>query len=732
MKQRYVDMVSLVNVHIVGGSKDLAQHLSGLTMRVPVVQRLIHILRCSGYPGYETDGINSEDNVAKRIQEVYTSKYGMAKFTPIKIQELISASFKKETSLVQDKVATPSDAAMAVSEWDRTVRPAHIVNDTSSTSQNVMHDHYANVFAKFGDFHITSGTTMVDQFVPWYIGMAFPFTMPSAVGGYDVDRRSRWRRPENDDIAVPRVPLSAWKPCAGSCSILPTEHALVGPACQVQLADLVKGLSQRIEGQFRRHWSFIPALWNLYFRERINIGGSLQVRSVAPGAGSTTSEVLDTDAAMAGASLFQKLESGHYMDRGKRRKIDFDASKLPFAEHLSRTEKQLLADFRFRTSMVPGTQEIRSKIGRVGFWASMIYGHGIFMTVSPSERHNYLALRLCRYRSEDPFVDDLHRPWISMNSPSLETQDDERMDIDIPGYDVRKLMLAEDPLAVVNAFMIQIRVLLATILGIRMCPHCPHCMPPCQDALGSVAELGGGAAGRADALFGAIECQKTTGSLHLHFFLFVQRLHQYATMKDIATLLEKGFVEAAELKDFLSNITCETYADLPKHVTNLAYLEEHWPTYPEDVQSPVGDKHLRMGRLPAFLYQYRSTLAHVVASGVQVGPNIGYATKFATAFQFFQERCQHHIHKLVNGKRIVPVACRSKTNPNECKHGAPWTNRLNTTAPLLICKGLAKKFELRCSGARNWLGQVLGLRNDAWLNGTMPALCVAFAGSTHR
>ena len=47
----------LVNVHIVGGSKDLALKLKGLTMRVDVVQGLINILRESGYPGYEKEGL---------------------------------------------------------------------------------------------------------------------------------------------------------------------------------------------------------------------------------------------------------------------------------------------------------------------------------------------------------------------------------------------------------------------------------------------------------------------------------------------------------------------------------------------------------------------------------------------------------------------------------------------------------------------------------------------------
>ena len=98
----------------------------------------------------------------------------------------------------------------------------------------------------------------------------------------------------------------------------------------------------------------------------------------------------------------------------------------------------------------------------------------------------------------------------------------------------------------------------------------------------------------------------------------------------------------------------------------------------------------------------------------------------------FQSRCQHHIHKMVNGKRIVPNACRSKAKPTVCKHEAPWTNRVSPpwmTAPLVVCKGIAKTFTLRCSGVRNWLGQILGLRNDEWVNGTMPGLCVAFAGS---
>ena len=80
----------------------------------------------------------------------------------------------------------------------------------------------------------------------------------------------------------------------------------------------------------------------------------------------------------------------------------------------------------------------------------------------------------------------------------------------------------------------------------------------------------------------------------------------------------------------------------------------------------------------------------------------------------------------------MPNACLSKKNKRECKHEAPWTNRVSPewmSTPLLVCKGIAKQFKLRTSGVRNWLGQSLGLRNEEWLNGCMPGICVAFAGS---
>ena len=57
----------LVNIHIVSGDKSLSEHLKGLTMRVAVLQRLIEILRASGYPGYNEKGFNSSSRVSERL-----------------------------------------------------------------------------------------------------------------------------------------------------------------------------------------------------------------------------------------------------------------------------------------------------------------------------------------------------------------------------------------------------------------------------------------------------------------------------------------------------------------------------------------------------------------------------------------------------------------------------------------------------------------------------------------
>ena len=123
------------------------------------------------------------------------------------------------------------------------------------------------------------------------------------------------------------------------------------------LFDLTRGLAQRVEGQLCRHWAFVPALFNLYFREQINTGISL--KSVVKADASQPVDIRDEDPALVAADLYQKLATGTYTDQqNKRGKIAGDTTKLLRADGLSSVQRRLLADFRFRTKAVPSAQEI--------------------------------------------------------------------------------------------------------------------------------------------------------------------------------------------------------------------------------------------------------------------------------------------------------------------------------------------------------------------------------------
>ena len=187
---------------------------------------------------------------------------------------------KNKNSLVQDKVQTPSEPARIIEDFVNTLTPSYIVAERSTRSRGDIADNYKSVFSRFGDLNIETGTDMTYQHTGWYLGMAFPFALPRAVGGYDPPDQPRWRRPEAKDLPTPRALLHSWlqRYVGLAPRKLPNQHFAMGSAAEVKLFDLTRSLPQRIEAQFRRHWGFVPALWNLYFRDRVNLGASLSIK----------------------------------------------------------------------------------------------------------------------------------------------------------------------------------------------------------------------------------------------------------------------------------------------------------------------------------------------------------------------------------------------------------------------------------------------------------------------
>ena len=122
-------LATLLNVHIVGGTTDLATHLKGAKMRPAVVLSLIDILRTSGYPGYTAD-FNSKEQVRARMDQMYTSKYGNEAFIPDKIKKAIEEAHRAKltgTSLIVEKNATPAEPAAAVASTEKHLRPISLV-----------------------------------------------------------------------------------------------------------------------------------------------------------------------------------------------------------------------------------------------------------------------------------------------------------------------------------------------------------------------------------------------------------------------------------------------------------------------------------------------------------------------------------------------------------------------------------------------------------------------------
>jgi hypothetical protein len=248
-------LATLLNVHIVGGTKDLVEHLEGATMRTEVVLSLIAQLRKSGYPGYGDD-CNSDAAVRGRMSDLYESKYGVGPFVPNKVRDAAGLAHRARLSgpsLIQDKNATPSEPASSIESLAQTLRPLSLVAQRSSNTASTAYEEHGTVLSQYQNLEVQTGSVMMDQFRPQYLGMAYPYTLPAAVGGYDMPGQPKWRRP--DRAQVEERPLELRDPFFSNQ--VQTEPA------RVKLYDVTRGLPRRIEAQYRRHWAFVPGLWNL-------------------------------------------------------------------------------------------------------------------------------------------------------------------------------------------------------------------------------------------------------------------------------------------------------------------------------------------------------------------------------------------------------------------------------------------------------------------------------------
>ena len=95
-----------------------------------------------------------------------------------------------------------------------------------------------------------------------------------------------------------------------------------------------------------------------------------------------------------------------------------DFSKLQYAVNLTQMERDLIGDLNFIGKNFPGTQQVRSMIGHHLFGSGVVHGTPLFWTISPNASQFGLCIRLSRFLTTDPYVNETNskgfqfRDWI--------------------------------------------------------------------------------------------------------------------------------------------------------------------------------------------------------------------------------------------------------------------------------------------------------------------------------
>ena len=500
-----------------------------------------------------------------------------------------------------------------------------------------------------------------------------------------------------------------------------------------------RGVGRRIEAQILADWTAIPALRNLYFRHRMYTTPSMRVQHAVQ-----TAEMQDLRArelCEAACSLYHKLWHGFMRGpTGTRRRVNGDITKLRYAEGLTGTEKELLRNLGYISRRLSGSQELRLQMGHCLFGAGVMYGDGAFLTLSPSERHCGLSLHLLRKRLHDPWLKygdaslkAAARRLAGANEPPLEQS--EFVSIELPDYQVRRQLTSTDLLCTVDAFYVLITVVLARLLGIRMCPLCPRCNEngcptPCQDQFGSNMRPLGGIFGGCDGFGGAIETQRC-GTLHIHLMAYIISAFQHHTLQEIADMIERELLSVDAIKHYHEWAVRQEHPRADMHQATVSHLEQEWR------RNYRGHAHDALAFVPTYL-------AHDPARNLwsdntmPLSEALTDGTRFLETYmkdsQFVLSRTNHHIHPVneKTGEREPLTSCKPKGKHKcaECKAGHPLIKQC-TKKSKIVCKGVAAKHGLRISGRRNELGAVLGKREDYWFTATATGLAVYFRSNTN-
>ncbi|CAK9060177.1 unnamed protein product, partial [Durusdinium trenchii] len=666
---------------------EISDWVAGARVRPWVVVALLDHLVDLAHPMFEGyDGTPAELKALFRAK--VNQQYGEDEFPAVTLAEVDKAPTHHNPSPPQTKHATPEPAGVADfngEAFQGNVRPQVLSPDWSTDqSADLTAQEVTRLAVGTPQVTVQTGHEFWDQWQPKYLSWAFPFSLPAPVGGPDYPNKDRWRRS--------------------------TDAAMLGP-----LAHL-RSLTRRVESSIHNSWDLVSGLRRLTFKWH-SVWNTPLWRKHKPKA-----ELLETtpvhEWVQAAKALYHKLQKGTYLTAGNHIKpINYDARKLWFASNLTQPEIQLLRDIRQTQQLLPGTVEVRRRIGRFLFGARVQLGEPIFITVSPTTRRNAVCLKMSRYRANDPGAGH----YCAKDDPKV--WEDTAVTIPVPDYETRRCSAVRDPWCVDIAFQSMIRFVFAELLGVRMCFKCPQCT--CRDMLEHPSHPMGGVLGLVLGFCGAIEYQQNS-TPHFHANVYVASVWQHP-LKVLAAKLQAKAVSLGEIFEYQQWLHNESHLNLEQHVALEPDLDAEWK------QNFVGKQHDKLCLWPAFVAADTEPSPWTAPSShseTLLRDATTYRTKYASAVQERLSHQQHHIHLWdPKHKCAVPLpGCRKKNAPNKCKHGFP--KALCDTARV-ICRGNARQFRQSTAGRRNGLGCVLNPRDSPWLSGTMHAFSLMLLGNSH-
>lgn len=696
---------ALVKISVKGMRHNEAiQWVSGAKIRPWVVTALLHHLIDLQHP--MCTAIDSPDMAKEKVSERVTLAYGTEETEPLvdtppdaaqpsiadrvaeRTQPFVNnPKHAAQSSQTPLKHATPelsAETSLTGEAFTGSLRPNILSQDYAGAQVHDAESGLVTSLASTTDnMTIETGHSFWGQWKNDFVYWAFPFSLPAPTGGPDFPQKPRPRR------------------LADAPTFTPLAH--------------LKHLTGRIESSIRNSWDLVPGMRRITGKWDSVWGGNLWRKWHMNRKSIETVPVAEWVQAAQG--LYKKLQKGKYISAdGRERPIQYDTRKLYYAKGLTKPEHQLLQDVRSMQTTVPGTIEARRRIGRFLFGARVELGEPVFITISPTTRHNALCLKLSRYRVADPG----RGPCSSMTSPPL--WEAASVEVDTPGYDVRREVTARDPWAVVLSFQTIVRLIFAQVLGIRMCFRCPDC--DCRDANGHASHPVGGILGLVRGLCGAIEYQSNS-TPHFHCNVFLASIWQQPLHVLLAKIKQKEitFEEICRFQTWLHN---ETHPKPEQHAAHVKTLEQEWK------ENFCQSKHNQLCHWPKFLQADRAPcpwLTQTFRADVKQDAK-AYVASYAAAVQTKFSTQQYHWHPWDPKQKCrLPLAgCKKKGAPNKCKHGFPkplnWLVRV-------VCRGNARKHQQSTRGRRNGLGLLLGKRDDPWLSGTMNAFTVLLFGNSH-